>query len=69
MTAMPQPSTRTRTSARAAAIQTHDLTKHYGSTDPILNGMSGGYTLAIVAVGLIVVVVGAPLLERRDIVP
>jgi ABC-2 type transport system ATP-binding protein len=32
MTTMPQPTTRARASARAAAILTRDLTKHYGTT-------------------------------------
>jgi ABC-2 type transport system permease protein len=41
--------------------------QHAMGTDPILNGLSGGYTVAIVAVGLVAVVVSSPLLERRDI--
>lgn len=41
--------------------------QHAMGTDPILNGMSAGSTLAIVAVGLLAIVVSAPLPTRRDI--
>jgi ABC-2 type transport system permease protein len=41
--------------------------QHAMGTDPILNGMSTGYTLAIVAVGVVAIIIGTPLLERRDI--
>ncbi|HSJ45862.1 MAG TPA: hypothetical protein VK923_14380, partial [Euzebyales bacterium] len=41
--------------------------QHAMGTDPILNGMSIGYTLAMVAVGVVAIVLGTPLLERRDI--
>lgn len=41
--------------------------QHAMGTDPILNGMSTGYTLAMVAVAVVAIVLGGPLLERRDI--
>lgn len=41
--------------------------QHAMGTDPILNGLSGGYTVAMVAVGLLAIMASAPLLERRDI--
>jgi len=41
--------------------------QHAMGTDPILNGMSAGYTLAMVAVGVVAIVLGGPLLERRDV--
>jgi ABC-2 type transport system permease protein len=41
--------------------------QHAIGTDPILNGISAGYALAMVAVGVVAIVLGSPLLERRDI--
>ena len=41
--------------------------QHAVGTDPILHGMSGGSALAMAAVGLVAIVVGSPLPERRDI--
>ena len=41
--------------------------QHALGTDPILNGMSAAYAVAMVAVGVTVIVLGSPLLERRDI--
>lgn len=41
--------------------------QHAIGTDPILTGISGGYVAAMVAVAVAVVVVSAPLLERRDV--
>lgn len=41
--------------------------QHAIGTDPILNGMSGGYALAMVAVALAAIALSTPLLEHRDI--
>lgn len=41
--------------------------QHAMGTEPILNGMSGGYALAMAAVAFAVIAVAVPSLERRDI--
>ncbi len=41
--------------------------QHAMGTDPILNGMSGGYAVAMIAVTLAMIALATPLLERRDI--
>lgn len=41
--------------------------QHALGTDPILNGMSAGYAVAMVGVAIAVTVLSVPLLERRDI--
>lgn len=41
--------------------------QHAIGTDPILNGISGGYAVAMAAVAAVVIVAASPLLARRDI--
>lgn len=41
--------------------------QHAIGTDPILDGMSAGYAVAMVAVAAAAVIAASPLLARRDI--